>query len=195
MVGLIFLNLISLVQVLESTWARIIKYIFLKKVSSFIHNFFFFCHKLGNYSDGLLWKFEKINISILLLFSRSVMSDFLWPYGLQQARLPCPSPSAGVFSTSCPLSQWWYPTISFSVVPFSFCLQSFPASGSFPMSWFLASCDQSIGVLASASVLPMNIQDWFPLRWTGWISLSPRDSQESSPTPQFKGINSLALSL
>ena len=99
MVGLIFLNLISLVQVLKSTWARIIKYIFLKKVFSFIHHFFFFCHKLGNYSDGLLWKFEKMNINILL-FSRSVMSDSLWPYGLQQARLPCPSPSAGVWENS-----------------------------------------------------------------------------------------------
>ena len=95
------------------------------------------------------------------------------------------------FSDSCPLSWWYYPTISSSVVPFSSCLQSFPASGSFPMSQFFASGGQSIG--ASASVLPKNIQDWFPLGWTGWSPCSPRDSQESSPTPQFKNINSSAF--
>ena len=95
------------------------------------------------------------------------------------------------FSDSCPLSWWYYPTISSSVVPFSSCLQSFPASGSFPMSQFFASGGQSIG--ASASILPKNIQDWFPLGWTGWSPCSPRDSQESSPTPQFKSINSLAV--
>ena len=95
------------------------------------------------------------------------------------------------FSDSCPLSWWYYPTISSSVVPFSSCLQSFPASGSFPMSQFFASGGQSIG--ASASILPKNIQDWFPLGWTGWSPCSPRDSQESSPTPQFKSINSSAF--
>ena len=93
----------------------------------------------------------------------------------------------------CPLSRWCHPTISSSVVSFS-CLQSFPASGSFLRSQFFTSGDQSIGVSASESVLPMNIQDWFPLGWTGWIICSPRDSQESSPTPQFKGINSSVLS-
>ena len=116
---------------------------------------------------------------------------------LQHSRLPCPSPTPGACSNLCPLSQWYHPIISSSVVPFS-CLQSFPASGSFQMNQFFTSYGQSIGVSASASVLPMNIQDWFPLGWTGWISFgspySPRDSHESDPTPQFKTINSLALS-
>ena len=96
---------------------------------------------------------------------------------------------------SWPLSQWYHPTISSSVGPFSFCLQSFPAWGSFLMSHIFASGGQSIGVSASVSVLSMNIKDRFPLGWTGWIPCSPRDSQESSPTPQFKSINYLALSL
>ena len=104
-------------------------------------------------------------------FSRSVMSDSLQPYGLQHARPPCPSPTPWACSISCSLSRWCPPTISSSVVPFSSHLQSFPTSGSFPMSQFFASGGQSIGVSASASVLPMNIQDWFPLGWTGWISL------------------------
>ena len=101
----------------------------------------------------------------------------LRPYGLQYARLPCPSPAPEACSNSCPLSQWCHPTISSSVFPFSSCLQSFPASGSFPMSQFFASGGQSIGVSVSASVLPMNIQDWPPLGWTGWISL------------QYKGLS------
>ena len=105
---------------------------------------------------------------------------------------PMPSPTPGACSNSCPLSWWCHPTISSSVIPFSSHLQSFPASGSFQMSQFFPSGGQSIGV--SASVLPVNIQDWFPLGWTGWISLSARDSQESSPTPQFKSINSSVLS-
>ena len=100
-------------------------------------------------------------------FSCSVMANSLWPHGLQHRRLPCPSLSPGVCSSSYPLSQWCHPTISSSVIPFSSCLQSFPASGSFPVSQFLASGGQSIGVSALASVLPMNIQDWFPLGWTG----------------------------
>ena len=124
-------------------------------------------------------------------FSHSVVSDSLWPYGLQHTRLPCPSPTPGAYSNSCPLSPWCHPTISSSVIPFSFYLQSFPASGSFQMNQFFPSGGQSIGVSASASVLPMNIQDWFPL---GLTDLSPRDSQESSPTPQFKCINSSVLS-
>ena len=91
--------------------------------------------------------------------------------------------------------EWWcHLTTSSSVIPFSFCLQSFPASGSFPRSQFFASGGQNVGVSASASVLPMNIQDWFPLGWTGWISLLSKDSQESSATPQFKSINSLTFS-
>ena len=104
-------------------------------------------------------------------FSHTVMSDSLQPCRLQHARPPCPSSTPGVHSNSCPLNQWWHPTISFSVVPFSSCLQSFPVSGSFQMSHFFASGGRSIVVSASASVLPMNLQDWFPLGWTGWISL------------------------
>ena len=100
---------------------------------------------------------------LLLLFSHSVVSNSLRPHGLQLARLPCPSPSPGVCSNSCPFSWWCHPTISSSFVPFSFCLQSFPASGSFPMSQLFASDGQSIGASPSVSVLPMNIQDWFPL--------------------------------
>ena len=102
------------------------------------------------------------------------MSDSLWPQGLQHPRLPCPSPSPRACSNSCPLSQWCHPTISPSVVPFSSHLQSFPASGSFLMSQLFASGGQSIGASASVSVLPMNIQDWFPSRWTGLISLQSK---------------------
>ena len=108
---------------------------------------------------------------LLLLFSRSIVSDSLQPHGLQHASLPCPSLSPRICSNSCPLSGWCHPTISSSVIPFSSCLQSFPASGSFLMSWLFASGGQNIGVSASASVLPMNIQGWFPLWLTGWISL------------------------
>ena len=106
-------------------------------------------------------------------FSRSVVSKSLQPHGLQHARPPCPSPTPRVHPNSCPLSWWCHPAISSSVFPFS-CLQSFPASGSFQMSQSFPSGGQSIGVSASASVLPMNIQDWFPLRWTGWISLQSK---------------------
>ena len=104
-------------------------------------------------------------------FSHSVVSDSLWPHGLQHARLPCPSPPPEAYSNSRPSSQWYHPTISSSVIPFSSCLQSFPASGSFPMSQFFASGGQSIGVSASAWVLPVNIQDCFPLGLSGWLSL------------------------
>ena len=104
-------------------------------------------------------------------FTHSVVSNSLQPHGLQHARLPCPSSTPGACSNSGPLSQWCHPTISSSVVPFSSCPHSFPASGSFQMSQFFPSDGQSIRVSASASVLPMSIQDWFPLRWTGWISL------------------------
>ena len=134
-------------------------------------------------------KFVKSHIQ----FSHSVMSDSSRPYALQHTRPPCPSPTPGVYPNSCPLSWWCHPTISSSVVPFS-CLKSFPASGSFQMSQLFASGGQSIGVSASTSVFPMNTQDWSPLGWTGWISLKSRDSQESSPAPQFKNINSLVLS-
>ena len=111
---------------------------------------------------------------LFFLFSHSIMSNSLRPHELQHTRLPCPSLSPRVCSNSCPLSQWCHPTISSPVIPFSSCPQSFSASGSFPMSQLFASGGQSIGVSASASVLPMNIQDWFPLEWTGWISLQSK---------------------
>ena len=139
-------------------------------------------------------------VEILLSFStvqlsHSVMPYSLQPHGLQHTRIPCPSATARACSNSCSSSWWCHPTISSSVVPFSSCLQSFPASGSFPMSQFFTSGGQSIGVSASASVLPMNIQDWFPLELTGLMSLQSKGlSQESSPVPQFKIINSSAFS-
>ena len=101
----------------------------------------------------------------------SSVAQCLQPHGLQHARPPCPSPNPGPYSNSSPSSPWCHPTVSASVVPFSSCLQSFPASGSFQMSQFFTSSGQSIGASASASVLPMNIQDWFPLGWTGLIPL------------------------
>ena len=104
-------------------------------------------------------------------FSHSVVSDFLWPHEPQHTRPPCPSPTPGVHPNPCPLSRWCHPTISASVVPFSSCSQSFPASGYFQMSQLFPSGGQSIGVSASTSVLLVNTQDWFPLGWTGWISL------------------------
>ena len=107
-------------------------------------------------------------------FSCSIMSDSLWPHGLQHTRLHCPSPTPRAYSNSCSSHWWCHPTILSCVVPFSSHLQSFPASGSFPMCQFFASGGQSIGVSASASVLPVNIQDWFPLGWTGWILLQSK---------------------
>ena len=123
----------------------------------------------------------------LVQFIRSVVSDSLGRHGPQHARPPCSSPTPGVCPNSCPLSQWCHPTISSSVIPFS-CPQSFLASGSFLMSKLFAAGGQSIGVSASTSVLLMNNQDWFSLGWTG---CNPRDSQKSSPTPQFKSNNSV----
>ena len=113
----------------------------------------------------MVWKIQ---------FSHSVLSDFLQPHSLQHARLPCSSPIPGAYSNFCLLSQWYHPNISSSLVPFSSHLQSFPASGCFPKSQFFSLAGQSIEVSASASVLPMNIQDWFPLGWTGWISLQSK---------------------
>ena len=107
-------------------------------------------------------------------FSHSVVSDSLWPHGLQHTRLPCPSPTPRVYPNSCPLSQWCNPTISSSVVPFSSGLQPFPASESFPMSQLFAWGGQSTGVSASTSVLPMNTRDWSPLGWMGWISMQSK---------------------
>ena len=123
----------------------------------------YYCHKYHNQSIGQ--------------FSHSVMSDSLWSHGQQHVRRPCPSPTSRACSNSCPLTQWCHPTISSSIVPFSSCLQSFPASGFFQMSQFFSSGSQSIGASASVSVLPVNFQDWFPLGLTGWISL------------QFKGLS------
>ena len=110
----------------------------------------------------------------VLLLSRSVVSYSLWPHRLQHVRLPCPSPSPRACSNSCPLSCWCHATISSSVTPFSSCPQSFPASGSFPMSWLFASGGQRIGALASAPVLPMNVQDWSLLGLTSLISLQSK---------------------
>ena len=107
-------------------------------------------------------------------FSPSVVSDSLWPHESQHARPPCPSPTPGVYSNSGTSSRWWHPAISSSVIHFSSWPQSLPASGSFPMSQLFAWGGQSIGVSASASVLPMNIQDWSHLEWTGWFSLQSK---------------------
>ena len=112
-------------------------------------------------------------------FSRSIVSNSLRPYGLQHTRPPCPKPTPGACSNSCPLSQWCHPTISSSEVPFSSCLQSFPASWSFQTSYLFTSGSQSIGVSALASVLPMNTQDWSPLGWTSWISFSVQGTLKS----------------
>ena len=130
-------------------------------------------------------------------FSCSVVSSSLPPHGLQHDRLPCPSPTPGVDSNSCPLSQWCHLAISSSVVPFSSCLQSFPASGSFPISQLFASGGQNIGISASASVLPVNIQDWSPLGWTGWISLQSKGLSRlfSNTTVQKHQFFSAQLSL
>ena len=123
-------------------------------------------------------------------FSRSVVSDSLWPHELQHARPPYPSPTPGVYSNSCPSSQWCHPTISSSVVPFSSQPQSFPESGSFQISQLFAWGGPIIGVSASTSVLPMNTQDWSPLGWTGWVSLQSKGlsrvfSNTTVPKHQF----------
>ena len=123
------------------------------------------------------YRLEGILHTILLSsvqFSCSVMSNSLWPHESQHTRPPCPSPTPGVYSNSYPMSQWCCPVISSSVVFFSSCPQSLPASGSFPMSQVFTWGGQSIGVSALASVLPMNTQDWFPLGWTGWTSLQSK---------------------
>ena len=123
------------------------------------------------YWSGVPLPYFGLNIiKINFQFSHSVVSNSLQHHGLQHTRPPCPSPTPRVYANSCPLSRWCHPTISSSVVPFSSCLQSFPASGSFQMSQLFASGGQSIGISASTSVLPMDTQDWSPLGWTGWIS-------------------------
>ena len=144
-----------------------------------------------------MWRLTGIEQEIRTMYQLSQcssvthMADSLQLHGLQHNRLPCSSSTPGACSNSCPLSRWCHPTTSSSVVPFYSSLQSFPASGSFSVSQFFTSGGQSIGV--SASVFPMNIQISFRIEWF-WSPCSPRDSQESSPTPQFKSINSSALS-
>ena len=141
-------------------------------------SFLFFLGRslLCSFFPSLLFYFcTLLQIFCSVQFSGSVLSDTLWPHGLQHTKPPCPSPTHRVYIDSCPLSQWCHPTISSSVIPFSSCLQSFPTSGSFQMSQFFASGGHSIGVSASASVLPMNTQDWSPFRWTGWISLQSKE--------------------
>ena len=133
--------------------------------------------ELPGKSQPLLANFFEITSISPSQFSPLIVSDFLWPHRLQHTRLPCPSLTPGACSNSCPSIWWCHPTISSFVVPISFCLQSLPASGSLRMSQF-SSGGQSIRASALASVLPMNIQDWFPLRLTGLISCSLRDSQE-----------------
>ena len=123
-------------------------------------------------SIHFIHSFHKVFSSIQV--SCSVVSDSLRPHELQHARPPCPSPTPGVYSNSCPLSRWWHPAISSSVVPFSSCPQSLPASESFLMSQLFTWGGQSIGVSALASVLPKNTQGWSPLEWTGWISLQSK---------------------
>ena len=127
------------------------------------------CSKNKSFDD---FKFLELKHSVQ--FNCSVMSDSFWPHGLQHIKPPGPSPTSRVYSNSNPLSRWCHQTILSSVVPFSSCLQSFPASGSFTMSQLFTSDGQSIGVSVSTSVLPMNFQNWFPLGWTGWISLQSK---------------------
>ena len=129
----------------------------------------------------------------MMLLNCGVGEDSWESHGLQHARLLCPL-SPGVCSNPCPLSWWCHPTISSSVIPFSSCPQSFPASGSFQMSQLSALGGQSIGVSASTSVFPMNTQDWSPLGWTGWMSLQSKGLSRVFPTPQFKNISSWVLS-
>ena len=127
--------------------------------------------KVEQHSKHLRHKQLHLIFKDSVQFSRSVVSNSLWPHELQHARPPCPCPTPGVYSNSCALSWWCHPAISSSVVPFSSCPQSLPASGAFPTSQIFAWGGQSTGVSASASVLPMNTQDWSPSGWTGWISL------------------------
>ena len=134
------------------------------------------------------------SVDLSVQFTCSVMSDSLWHQELQHTRCPCPKPTPGVYTNSCPLSWWCHPTISASESPSLPALKSFPASGSFQMSRFFASGDQIIGISASTSDLPMNTQDWSPLDGLVGFPCSPRISQESSPTAQFKSINSSGLS-
>ena len=134
-----------------------------------MNSFLFFLNYKTSTLKGNALFYQYYNSIIIMVVVNTVVSDFFWLLGMQHAKLPCPSLSPRVCSHSCPLSHWCHPTVSSSVTCFSSCPQSFPVSGSFPMSWLFTSGSQSIG--ASASVLPMNIQGWFPLGLTGLISL------------------------
>ena len=159
-------DIISVHDLQDDSWENFLSSIYSEKILS---RSFIFKRKKLEYSS------ISINLHMQHQFSCSVVSNSLWYHGLQHTRPPCCSSSTfGAYSNSCPLSWWCHSTISSSVIPFSSCLLSFRASGSFQMSQFFASGGQSIGVSASASVLPMNIQDWFPLGWTGWISLQSK---------------------
>ena len=145
--------------------------------------------EIGKCQNSSKADFFFCNLLLLRQFNLSVVSDSLWPHGLQHIRPPCSSPTPGACSNSCPSSQWCHPTISSSVIPFSSCLQSLSASGSFLMSHLFASGGQNIGAWVSASlpILPMNIQDWFPLGLTGWMSLQSKGvSRVSSSTTVWK---------
>ena len=148
--------------------------------------------------DSSVWvsPYDHVKISYVLfssVHSPSVVSDSLWAHGLQHARLPCPSPTPGVCSNSCPLSQWCHLTTSSSVLPFSSCLQSFPTSGFFQMSQLFTSGGQNIEVSASASVLPINILDWFLLGWTGWTSLQSKKLSRVFSKNRVQSLCSSAL--
>ena len=149
------------------------------------------CRKLSKFINLLIW--VHIYLFSFIAYSSVQLLSPVWLFGTPWTaarRLPLPSETPRALSKSCPSSQWRNPTISSSLIPFFSCLQSFPASGSFPMSQFFESGGQSIGASASASVLPMNIQGWFSFGLTGLISLQSKGLSKSSPTPQFKSINS-----
>ena len=150
------------------------------------------------FTDVTSWCFPHISCEHLdnssVQFSRSLVSNSLWSHEWQHARPPCPSPIPGVHPNSCPSRRWCHLAISSSVVPFSSRPQSLPASGSFPISQLFSRGGQSIGVSASVSVLPMNIQDWSPLGWTGWISLQSKGLSRVFSNTTVKSISSSALS-
>ena len=145
-------------------------------------------------SEWQIYKYYGRDDFSSIQFSHSVMSDSLWPHGLQHTRPPCPSPTPRAYSNSHPSSRWCHPTISSSVVPFTSRLWSFPASGSFLRSQLISSGGQNIGVSASASILPINTQDWSPLGWTGRIYLQSKGLSRVFSNTRFESINSSALS-
>ena len=147
-----------------------------------------------NITSEYSYFYEEFTWSSAQFSSVAQLCPTLWPHGLQHARPSCPLPTSGVYSNLCPLSQWCHPVISSSIVPFSSCLQSFPASWSFQMSQFLASGGQSIGVSVVTTVLPKKSQDWSPLEWTDWISLQSKGPSRVFSNTTVQNINSSALS-